>query len=396
MSAWRIPNPRAPVTSVVLSRRSVEMSASALVRFWLAAPIVVVCVALQGVLVQTQQRGGTVQTDKVQPVNSGANPFRVIRDWAQLNAEGRPWGGSNGVAIDRDGRSVWATDRCSPGTTPGCLGTKWNPVHHFDESGKEIRSFGGGMFVWPHGIHADREGNVWVTDARAASPEELKKFPGENDKGSVVVKFSPEGKVLMMLGRPGVRGHPPDALTDPTDVVTDPSNGDVYVAESHTAVTDANLAARISVFDRNGKFLRVIGRTGTGPGEFRTPHALEFDSQGRLIVADRHNHRIQILTKDGTFIREYRDFGRTSGLAIDKDDTIYTADSESTDRVHPGWRRGIRIGSLKDGKVTMFVPPHTTPNSPDGAMGEGIAIDPAGNVYTAEAQLRGVTKYVKN
>jgi hypothetical protein len=150
------------------------------------------------------------------------------------------------------------------------------------------------------------------------------------------------------------------------------------------------------VFDRNGKFLRSIGKAGTGPGEFRTPHALEFDSRGRLIVADRHNHRIQILTKEGKFIAEYDNFGRTSGLAIDRSDVIYTADSESTERVHPGWQRGIRIGSLKDGKVTLFVPPHMTPNSPDGAMGEGIAVDVAGNVYTAEAQLRGVTKYVKD
>ncbi|MET0164895.1 MAG: 6-bladed beta-propeller [Vicinamibacterales bacterium] len=359
-------------------------------------PIVGVCLALLTAAVQTQQRGGTLETDKMQPVNSGANPYQVIRDWAQLALEGRPWGGSNGVAIDRDGRSVWAVDRCSPGTAPGCLGTKANPVHHFDESGKEIRSFGGGMFVWPHGIHVDRDGNVWVADARAASADELKKFPGESSKGSVVVKFSPDGKILTTLGKPGVRGNPPDALTDPTDVVTDPGNGDVYVAESHTDVTDPNLIGRISVFDRTGKFLRVIGKTGTGPGEFRTPHALEFDSQGRLIVADRHNHRIQILTKEGKFIREYHDFGRTSGLAIDRDDMIYTADSESTERVHPGWQRGIRIGSLKDGKVTAFIPAHMSPNSADGAMGEGIAIDPAGNVYTAEAQLRGVTKYVKN
>ena len=371
------------------------MSVSSLVAFWLTA-LIVVGIAPQGTRVQAQQLGGTVQTDKVPPVNSGANPYRVIRDWAQLNLEGRPWGGSNGVAIDRDGKSVWATDRCSPGTAPGCLGTTANPVHHFDESGKEIRSFGGGMFVWPHGIHVDRDGNVWVTDARAASPEELTKFPGEDNKGSVVVKFSPEGKVLMTLGKPGVRGNPPDALTDPTDVVTDPGNGDVYVAESHTNVTAPDLVARISVFDRSGKFLRSIGKTGTGPGEFRTPHALEFESQGRLIVADRHNHRIQILTREGKFIAEYDDFGRTSGLAIDRNDVIYTADSESTEKVHPGWRRGIRIGSLKDGKVTLFIPAHTTPNSPDGAMGEGIAIDGAGNVYTAEAQLRGVTKYVKD
>ena len=363
-------------------------------RFWFAV-LVVAWVVAQGTGVQTQQRGGTVQTDKVQPVNSGANPYRVVRDWAQLTLEKRPWGGSNGVAIDSDGRSVWATDRCSPGTAPGCLGSRANPVHHFDESGKEIKSFGGGMFVWPHGIHVDRDGNVWVTDARAASPDELKTFPGEDKKGSVVVKFSTEGKVLMTLGKPGVRGKPPEALTDPTDVVTDPRTGDVYVAESHTDVTAADLVGRISVFDKNGKFLRSIGKAGTGPAEFRTPHALEFDSQGRLIVADRHNHRIQILTKEGKFIREYDDFGRTSGLAIDRSDVIYTADSESTEKVHPGWQRGIRIGSLKDGKVTTFIPPHLTPSSPDGAMGEGIAIDAAGNVYTAEAQLRGVTKYIR-
>ena len=362
-------------------------------KFWLTALVVVLCVALHGSTLQAQARGGTPQTDKVQPVNSGANPYRVIRDWAHI--DGRAWGGSIGVAIDRDGKTVWATDRCSPGPTPGCLGTKANPVHHFDESGKEIRSFGGGMLVWPHGIHVDRDGNVWVTDARAPGADDLKKFPGEQNKGSVVVKFSPEGKVLMTLGKPGVRGNPPEALTDPTDVVTDPANGDVYIAESHTDVTDPGLVGRISVFNKSGKFLRTIGKAGTGPGEFRTPHALEFDSKGRLIVADRHNHRIQILTKDGKFIAEYDDFGRSSGLAIDKNDVIYTADSESTEKVHPGWLRGIRIGSLKDGKVMIFIPPHKADTS-DGAMGEGIAIDAAGNIYTAEATLRGVTKYVRN
>ena len=371
------------------------MSVSRVTKFEFTALMIVLGVAMSATGMQAQQRGGTVQTEKIAPVNIGANPYTVIKDWAQLTIEARPWGGSNGVAIDRDGKSVWATDRCSPGTTPGCLGTKVNPVHHFDAAGKEIKSFGGGMFVWPHGIHVDRQGNVWVTDARAPSAEDLKNFPGEEKKGSVVVKFSPDGKVLMTLGKPGVRGNPPEALTDPTDVVTDPANGDVYIAESHTDVTDLNLVGRISVFDKTGKFLRVIGKTGTGPGEFRTPHALEFDSKGRLIVADRHNHRIQVLTKAGKFILEYDDFGRTSGLAIDKKDVIYTADSESTAKVHPGWQRGIRIGSLKDGKVTMFVPPHTVPNSSDGATGEGIAVDAAGNIYTAEAQIRGVTKYVR-
>jgi DNA-binding beta-propeller fold protein YncE len=334
------------------------------------------------------------QTQDIAPVNAGANPYRVIRDWGQLTSEKRPWGGSNGVAIDRDGKSVWATDRCSPGIAPGCLDTNANPIHLLDENGKEVRSFGGGMFIWPHGISVDRDGNVWVTDSRVATPEEIQKYPGADKKGSVAVKFSPEGKVLMTLGKPGVKGNPPDALTEPTDAITDPTNGDIYVSESHTNVEDPKLVGRISVFDRTGKFLRTIGKTGTGPGEFRTPHMMVFDSQGRLIVADRHNHRIQILTKDGKFIAEYKEFSRPSGLAIDANDTIYVADSESTPKVHPGWLRGIRIGSLKDGKVTMFIPPHKT-DAPEGAMGEGIAIDPAGHLYTAEATVRGVTKYVR-
>jgi DNA-binding beta-propeller fold protein YncE len=360
------------------------MSMSAVARYSFAAAFVA------GMALQA----GQAQTPDIAPVNAGANPYKVIRDWAQLTLEKRPWGGSNGVAVGPDGKSVWATDRCSPGTSPGCLGTKANPVHLFDEQGKEVRSFGAGLFVWPHGIHVDRDGNVWVTDSSVTTPDSLNKFPGEEPKGSVVVKFSPEGKVLMTLGKPGVKGNPPDALTEPTVVLTDPANGDVYVAESHTNVEDPNLVGRISVFDRNGKFLRTIGKTGTGPGEFRTPHALVWDSQGRLIVGDRHNHRVQILTKDGKYVGEYREFSRVSGLAIDRNDMLFAADSESTPRVHPGWLRGIRIGSVKDGKVTMFVPPHKA-DTADGAMGEGIAIDAAGNVYTAEATLRGVTKYTK-
>ena len=356
------------------------MFVSGFARFWLPA-LTVVWIALQG---------GWAHTQEVQPVNSGANPYQTIRNWGTL-PEGRVWGGTNGIDIDRDGTSVWVADRC--GTGAGCVGSTVDPIQKFDESGKRLTSFGGGMFVWPHGLHVDQDGNLWVADARRPTPDELRMFPGEKDKGSVVVKFSPEGEVLMTLGTFGVAGHPPDALTDPTDVLTAP-NGDIYVAESHMNVEDPNLVARISVFDKTGTFIKTIGKTGTGPGEFRTPHAIVFDSQGRLIVADRHNHRIQILDTDGNYLGEYREFSRVSGLTIDEDDTIYASDSESNAARHPGWRKGIRIGSLTDGRVTTFIPGHET-DSPDGAAGEGIAIDAAGNLYTAEATVRGVTKYVR-
>jgi sugar lactone lactonase YvrE len=356
------------------------MTASRVTKFVLAAPLVV----------WTVLSGGQVHTqDAVTPVNDGPNPYRTIRNWGVM-PQGREWGATSGIDIDRDGRSVWVAERC--GTS--CAGASLDPVLKFDESGKLVRSFGAGMFVWPHSVHVDRDGNVWVVDARLTTAAELKTFPGEKVKGNVVVKFSPEGKVLLTLGKAGVAGDPPNAFTDPNDVVTAP-NGDIYVSESHTNLeANPNAVARISVFDKTGTFIRTFGRVGSGPGEFKTPHAMVFDARGRLIVADRANHRIQIVDTNGRFLGEFRDFSRVSGLTIDRNDTIYASDSESDAKRHPGWRKGVRIGNLKDGKVAAFIPGHQT-ESPDGAAGEGIALDAAGNLYAAEVTVRGVTKYVK-
>jgi sugar lactone lactonase YvrE len=127
---------------------------------------------------------------------------------------------------------------------------------------------------------------------------------------------------------------------------------------------------------------------------------MALDSQGRLFVADRGNHRIQIFDQNGTFLAEWKQFGRVSGLAIDRNDTLYAIDSESNPTRHPGWRTGVRIGNTREDKVLSYIPGHENGRF-EGAAGEGVAVDRDGNVYAAEGPISrpaaggGLTKYVK-
>ena len=346
--------------------------------------------------------GGAYTQDEDQPTNDLPNPYQTTAPWGKL-PPGRTWGALNAVAIDNDGESVWVADRCgaNPDTPPGasafqydsCAGSTLPPVLKFDSSGNLLKSFGAGMFIFPHKIYVDRDGNVWVADQRAANERELTKFPGEKGKGHVVVKFSPDGKVLLTLGKPGVEGSPPDALTQPTSVVMAP-NGDVFVSEGHNQSPQAppETVSRISKFTKDGKFIKSFGKWGSGPAEFRTPHDIALDSQGRLFVADRGNMRIQILDQDGAFIAEWKQFGRPSGVTL-RNDFIYVADSESNGVApHLGWKRGIRIGSLKDGNVLYRIPDPLEMKGTSAA--EGVAVDAKGNVYGGEVGPRQLVKHI--
>ncbi|HEX7606738.1 MAG TPA: peptidyl-alpha-hydroxyglycine alpha-amidating lyase family protein [Usitatibacter sp.] len=338
----------------------------------------------------------------IQPTNDLPNPYQSVAPWGEL-PEGRKWGALNGVAIDNDGESVWVADRCGanpdvpPGASPfaydSCAGSTLAPVLRFDSSGKLLKSFGSGMFIFPHKIYVDRDGNVWVVDMRGANERERTKNPGAGGKGHTVVKFNPEGKVLLTLGKAGIAGNPPDALTEPTSVVV-AANGDIFISEGHSGqVADAlpDTVARISRFTKDGKFIKSFGKLGSGPVEFRTPHDIAMDSQGRLFVADRGNMRIQILDQDGAFIAEWKQFGRPSGVYI-RNDMIYVADSESNGVApHPGWKRGIRIGSLKDGNVLYRIPDPLEMKGTSAA--EGVAVDAKGNVYGGEVGPRQLAKH---
>jgi sugar lactone lactonase YvrE len=311
----------------------------------------------------------------------------VHRNWGEL-PEGREWGRVSGVYVDPAGETVWAFERCGG---DNCVASDDPTVLRFTSSGELLTSFGADMFVRPHGMYVDDDGNVWVTDGRAAREAELQEAPDAANKGQQVVKFSPDGEVLLVLGTPGVTGDPPEALNQPNDVIVAP-NGEILVSEGHSY---DGPHGRISRFAPDGTYLGSFGEYGSGPGQFIVPHGMAFDSQGRLFVATRGNNRIDIFgpAPDYEYIESWYQFGRPNDVFIDDDDTMYVLDSESGDERNPGYRRGIYIGSARDGTLTAWVPPHEG-RPPYGTIGEGIAVDAAGNVYVGEVSVDGMTMFM--
>ena len=301
-----------------------------------------------------------------------ANPYRPIENWAKLPA-GRTWGAAAGVSFDHKG-NLWVFERCGSNT---CAGRSEAPILEFDASGNYIKSFGSDMFVFPHGLFVDKDDNIWVTDA-----------DGKEGKGQQVVKFSPEGKVLLTLGKAGTAGDGPDTFNRPSGVVVAP-NGDIFVADGHGG--DSN--ARIVKFSKDGKFIKTWGKKGTGPGEFGELHAITMDSKGRVLVADRGNNRIQVFDQDGKFLEQWTQFGRPSGIFIDKKGLIYVPDN--TENRYPEWKRGIRVGNLKDGSVIAFIPDPDPDPAHVGVGSENVVADAKGNIFASEVNRKMVKEYVK-
>ena len=316
------------------------------------------------------------------------NPYRTVDDWAQLPG-GREMGAVGGVTVDPDGDHIWAVVRCDAADPSRfgneCLDSDLDPILKFDLDGNVVESFGSGMFIWPHGIDVDQDGNVWVTDAVSAA-----RTP-DGTRGHQVIKFSPDGRVLMTLGTPGAPGEGPNSFNAPADVVV-ADNGDIFVADGHAL--DGN--NRVVKYSPDGTFIKAWGSTGYAPGEFRTLHAIAIDARGRVFVGDRSNNRIQIFDQDGTFLAVWTQFGRPSGIFFDENDQIYVADSESDDVQNPGWEMGIRIGDARSGWITAFVLyPWGDPREIAGNGAEFVAVDRDGNLYAGEPRPRKLQKYVR-
>lgn len=278
-----------------------------------------------------------------QNAKPGGN-WQLVENWAQLPA-GEKFDGVSAVATDskgnvhsfrRDGNNIWSVDA----------------------SGKRFKIWGQDIAKWTHGIRVDKDGFIWATDGQ----------------GNTIMKWSPDAsKQLLKLGKFGETGDnaSKDLFNRPTDVAV-AANGDFFVSDGYGN-------SRVVKFDKNGKFLKIIGgKKGSAPGEFDLPHSITIDGRGRVLVADRENKRVQIFDQEGKFLEQWTHLGSPYGLHISKDDVIYIAD---------GVNGKIWIANAKDGKLLDTIESTNEIH--------WVSVDPAGNVYAASNRSRYLRKYVK-
>jgi hypothetical protein len=331
-----------------------------------------------------------------------ANPYRLVPDWPSLpkSLNGGHWGEVIRVHVDPGG-NIWVFQRCFnvvPAGSATCVGRgpENPPILEFSPAGQLLKSFGAGLFAYPHGFTIDGDGNLWATDVN--DQDTILGMSARNARGVLmgeeVLKLSPEGKVLMMLGTEGVAGTGPDAFDRPTSVAV-ASNGDIFVSDGHAP--NKYGAARVVKFSKAGRFLKTWGRKGAAPGEFNEPHDIFVGgSRGWVYVADRGNRRIQVFDQEGRFQAAWTQFGQPSSVFVGKDDTIYVGASFADESAKKGELRGIVIGNAIDGSLKAFIPdPADLDKVIRGTSASGIAADSTGAVYAADVGAHNLRKYEK-
>jgi sugar lactone lactonase YvrE len=285
-------------------------------------------------------------------VRAADGNYQLVENWAQL-PPGMQWGVMSAVDIDSKGM-IYAFKRSEPGEKAGEMTSM---VMVIDPHGKFLRSWGEHTFSSAHGLRVLRDGFIWITDKT----------------GDQVFKYSPDGELLMTLGKKGVAGDndSTDALNGPSDVVIG-KNGDIFVSDGESTNT------RVVKFSKDGKFIKCWGTKGAGPGEMNLPHNIAMDSEGRLYVADRTNKRIQVFDQDGKYLDQMTQFGAPAAIFITKEDMLYVVAGAPENR--------LTIGT-KDGKVLDRVEGLNAPH--------WVAVDSSGAVYIAEVAGQSLLKFVK-
>lgn len=275
-------------------------------------------------------------------VSAQSGTYTVDAGWAEL-PQGTSWGG-NTTWITTDGKGqVVVLVRTPP------------YVRVFTRDGRFVRSFGDGSLAFQsaHSVTIDPQGFFWVTDSAAHT----------------VHKLTPEGRVLLTLGKKGMAGANAsrDLFNQPNHVAV-AANGDVYVSDGY-------VNARVVQFRGDGQFVRIIGGVkGAGPGQLQLPHGVALDSRGRVLVNDSDNARVSVFDRDGRFVESWP-FPSRGGIAVAADDTVYVSDVNA----------GV-VNILRNGKAVDSV-------AADRAHGMGIDTD--GAIYISGASRMTVMKASK-
>jgi NHL repeat len=233
-----------------------------------------------------------------------ASTYRLLDNWGTGMPAGGVFGRVSGVTSDgsghvlvyrRDGGNVWT----------------------FDAAGRFLEVWGANGAKRTHAIRGDRNGFAWTTD----------------DQGHQIKKWSADRKVLLTLGTYDTAGETASTFNGPTDVAV-AANGDIFVADGY-------VNSRVAKFTKDGRFVKAWGQKGSEPGQFNLPHSIIIDARGRVPVADRENHRIQIFDQDGKVLDSWSHFGEPVALDI-RDDVLFVADGNASK---------VWIGNAKDGTI---------------------------------------------
>ena len=283
--------------------------------------------------------------------------YRVVPDFFELPA-GANFGEASGVALNSKGH-IFLFQRAKP------------MLAEYDEQRKFIRSIGEGLFDHPHGLRIDADDNIWTTD----------------DDNHLVLKLSPAGRVLLVLGRKDWAAEATWLFNRPTDVAF-ASNGDIFVADGYGN-------SRVMKFNRDGNFIKTWGKFGTGPGEFDLPHSIVVDKEGRVYVGDRENARIQIFDADGNFLKEWTGVGYPYGLFITPDQHIWMVDG-GYDRIVEIDQNGKILGAIGEpGRASgQLAWAHFLAEGPDRKIYVAEVLNWRFQVFAPTAPTGKMAKYV--
>ena len=277
-------------------------------------------------------------------------PHKLVANWAQL-PKGWNFGEVSGIDVDKDD-NVWVFHRGK------------RPVMQFDKSGKLLQSWDEAPIKSSHGIRVGPDGNIWTVDV----------------EGHTLLTFTPQGRIVQVIGAPGQRPgtmESKDVFNRPTGVAFGPG-GEFYVSDGY-------VNSRVVKFGRDGIYQKQWGRNGTGDSEFRIVHDVAVDSKGRIYVADRENHRVQVFDGEGQLLAKWTDVGSPWGLYYAaRENAVYMCDGYAN-RVLKLNTEGQILGVLGSyGK---------TPGKFDFA--HNIAVDSMGAIYVAEIKNWRIQKFAK-